>query len=248
VGSFGNACAGVIDATPVRDRPQEARSERYDQRCGRADHIYYLDSGAPEPIRSALLKSAVVVAAFEAAGFRNAWRVEMLPAGADPMDVRFNVIQWVHRSTRGWSYGESITDPRTGEIIKGQVTLGSLPVRQDCQIAQGLIAKYEEGRTLGLQHNFAASTNHRASVIDYPPPHVRLNAGGEMDLSNAYAKGIGECHLSAGSNTADELKKYGGCAQWLFGCKNSLRRAHEHAVEALLGTLNPAALRRPGGS
>ena len=101
----------------------------------------------PEPIRSALLEGARWWSqAFEAAGFRNAWRVEMLPAGADPMDVRYNVIQWVHRSTRGWSYGESITDPRTGEIIKGQVTLGSLRVRQDFLIAEGLIAKYEQGK------------------------------------------------------------------------------------------------------
>ena len=47
------------------------------------------------------------------------------------MDVRYNLIQWIHRSTRGWSYGASIVDPRTGEIIKGQVSLGSLRVRQD---------------------------------------------------------------------------------------------------------------------
>ncbi|MDP9170365.1 MAG: zinc-dependent metalloprotease, partial [Acidobacteriota bacterium] len=154
--------------------------------------------------------------AFEAAGFRNAWRVEMLPPDSDPMDVRYNVIEWVHRSTRGWSYGETITDPRTGEIIKGQVSLGSLRVRQDYLIAEGLIAKYEEGRpvdprmekmalarlsqlaahevghTLGLQHNFAASVHDRASVMDYPPPTVRIGASGDIDLNDAYATGIGE--------------------------------------------------------
>ncbi len=179
--------------------------------------VYYLDPGVPEPIRSALLDGARWwSAAFEAAGFRNAWQVKMLPADADPMDVRYNLIQWVHRSTRGWSYGSTIDDPRTGEIIKGQVSLGSLRVRQDYLIAEGLIAKYERGEavdprmeqmalarlrqlaaheighTLGLQHNFAASMNGRASVMDYPPPVVKLTQAGEVDLSDAYATGIGE--------------------------------------------------------
>ena len=179
--------------------------------------VYYLDPGTPEPIRSALLEGARWwTQAFDAAGLPGAWKVEMLPAGADPMDIRYNIIQWVHRSTRGWSYGGGVTDPRTGEILKGQVTLGSLRVRQDFLIAQGLIAKYEEGKvvdprmeqmalarlrqlaahevghTLGLEHNFAASSHGRASVMDYPPPFIQLTAAGEIDLSNAYATGIGE--------------------------------------------------------
>ncbi len=109
--------------------------------------IYYLDRGTPEPIRSALLDGARWWnQAFEAAGFINAFQVEILPEDADPMDVRYNLIQWVHRSTRGWSYGASVSDPRTGEIIKGQVSLGSLRVRQDFLIAEGLLAPYEEAR------------------------------------------------------------------------------------------------------
>ncbi len=179
--------------------------------------VYYLDPGTPEPIRSALLEGGNWWnQAFEAAGFRNAFKVVMLPAGADPMDVRYNLIQWVHRSTRGWSYGGGIIDPRTGEIIKGQVTLGSLRVRQDYLIAQGLIADYESGKpedprmvqlalarlrqlaahelghTLGLAHNYIASTEGRSSVMDYPPPYITLDASGAPDLSQAYATGIGE--------------------------------------------------------
>jgi len=179
--------------------------------------IYYLDRGAPEPIRSALLEGARWWnQAFEAAGYKNAFRVELLPADADPMDLRYNVVQWVHRATRGWSYGVSVVDPRTGEIIKGHVTLGSLRVRQDYLIAEGLLAPYETGKsvspkmmemalarlrqlaahevghTLGLEHNYSASTVNRSSVMDYPPPLVTLGSDGIPDVSNAYATGIGE--------------------------------------------------------
>jgi len=178
--------------------------------------VYYLDRGAPEPIRSALLDGASWWnQAFEAAGYKDAFEVKLLPEGADPMDLRYNVIQWVHRATRGWSYGASVVDPRTGEIIKGHVTLGSLRVRQDYLIAEGLLAPYETGKsvsplmremalarvrqlaahevghTLGLMHNFAASTVNRASVMDYPPPYVKLGADGTPNVSDAYAKGIG---------------------------------------------------------
>ncbi len=178
--------------------------------------IYYLDRGVPEPVRSALLDGARWWAeAFEAAGYEDAYRVELLPEGADPMDVRYNVIQWVHRSTRGWSYGSTVVDPRTGEILKGHVSLGSLRVRQDYLIAEGLLAPYadesvppemlemslarirqlsahEVGHTLGFAHNFAASTQDRASVMDYPFPLIRVTADGELDLSEAYDTGIGE--------------------------------------------------------
>ena len=179
--------------------------------------IYYLDNGTPEPIRSALLKGASWWnQAFEAAGYKNAFQVKLLPDSADPMDVRYNVINWVHRSTRGWSYGASVVDPRTGEIIKGHVTLGSLRVRQDYLIAQGLLAPFEKGmpvddkmlkmalerleqlsahevgHTLGLMHNYASSVNGRGSVMDYPHPLVRINAKGEIDLSDAYDHKIGE--------------------------------------------------------
>jgi hypothetical protein len=179
--------------------------------------VYYLDRGTPEPIRSALLDGARWWAqAFEAAGYRNAFRVELMPEGADPLDARYNVIQWLHTATRGWSYGATIQDPRTGEIIKGHVSLGSLRARQDYLLAEGLLSPYrtgdetppalaamvlarlrqlaahEVGHTLGFAHNYFDSTAGRISVMDYPHPLETLKADGTIDLSDAYAVGIGE--------------------------------------------------------
>ena len=179
--------------------------------------IYYLDNGTPEPVRSALLEGGRWWnQAFEAIGYKDAYQVKILPDDADPMDVRYNVIQWVHRSTRGWSYGASVRDPRTGEIIKGHVSLGSLRIRQDFMIAQALmnqpfaerddnyqpmldlalarirqLSAHEIGHTLGFAHNFAASTNNRASVMDYPHPYFKMD-GSSIDFSEAYDTGIGE--------------------------------------------------------
>jgi hypothetical protein len=177
--------------------------------------IYYLDRGAPEPVRSALLDGALWWnQAFEAAGYKDAFQVRMMPEDADPLDVRYNVIQWVHRSTRGWSYGSSILDPRTGEILKGHVSLGSLRVRQDYLIAEGLLAPYdgedippemldvalarirqlsahEVGHTIGFEHNFAASTQDRSSVMDYPVPLISIRDDNTLDLSRAYDDKIG---------------------------------------------------------
>jgi len=177
--------------------------------------VYYLDPGVPEPVRSALKEGALWWnSAFAQIGYTDAFQIKDLPADADPMDVRYNVIQWVHRASRGWSYGTTVTDPRTGEIIKGHVTLGSLRVRQDFLIATGLLAPYdakadtsaakamalarirqlsahEVGHTLGLIHNFAGSANGRSTVMDYPHPQIDLRDG-KLSLQQAYREGLGE--------------------------------------------------------
>jgi hypothetical protein len=178
---------------------------------------YWVDSGAPDDVKKALVEGASWWnQAFETAGFRNAFKVEVLPEGADPMDIRYNMINWVHRSTRGWSSGATISDPRTGEIIKATVTLGSLRDRQDYMIFEGLLSPYtngserpavlyetalarirqlsahEVGHTLGLGHNYYDSTKGWISVMDYPHPLEELKADGTIDLSKAYTAHIGE--------------------------------------------------------
>jgi hypothetical protein len=178
---------------------------------------YWVDPGAPDDVKQALLEGARWWSqAFEAAGYRNAFQVEILPDGADPMDIRYNMINWVHRSTRGWSIGGSIADPRTGEIIKATVTLGSLRDRQDYMIFEGLLSPYEKGtekpdilyqtalkrirqlaahevgHTLGLGHNYYDSTKGWISVMDYPHPLEKLREDGTIDISDAYPARIGD--------------------------------------------------------
>ena len=223
--SGANAMSYLDYATPVNEsikkrfiyrhrlqkkNPNAAKSEAVEP------IIYYLDRGTPEPVRSALLDGARWWnQAFESIGFTNAFQVKMLPKDADLLDIRYNVIQWVHRSTRGWSYGASVSDPRTGEIIKGHVSLGSLRIRQDFLIAQALQAPYtnndtddqfalemalarirqlsahEVGHTIGLAHNFAASTKGRSSVMDYPHPTLSIKDG-KVDFTDAYDTKIGD--------------------------------------------------------
>ena len=180
--------------------------------------VFYVDRGTPEPVRTALLEGANWwQSAFEKAGFKDAYRVELLPAGVDPMDIRYSLITWAHRATRGWSYGQPIVDPRSGEIIKGSVTLGSQRVRQDILIAESLLAPYDKanaaelkgeaeqmalarlrqlaahevGHALGFAHNFAASRLGNGSVMDYPHPLLTLRADGTIGLEQAYGVGVG---------------------------------------------------------
>ena len=179
--------------------------------------VYYVDNTAPEPIRTALVEGTRWWnQAFEAAGYINGFRVEVLPDSIDPLDVRYNVIEYAHRATRGWSYGGAVTDPRTGEMMKGHVILGSLRARQDFLIGEGLDAPYangtekadrveqmvlarirqlaahEVGHTLGMAHNYIASAQKNSSVMDYPHPMITLTPNGDVDITKAYDVGIGE--------------------------------------------------------
>lgn len=224
--------------------------------------VFYVDRAAPEPIRTALVEGASWWAqAFDAAGYIDAYQVKVLPEGADPLDVRYNVINWVDRATRGWSYGQAVTDPRTGEIVKGSVLLGALRVRQDMLIFEGLVganhngtggpndpiqvslarlrqlSAHEVGHSIGFAHNFAASTQDRASVMDYPAPRVLLKDG-RPDLSDAYGVGIGAWDKF----TVDWLYGTGGDVAALRKVKASVDKGERYVTDIdarPLGTSQP---------
>lgn len=240
--------AGVIDlvhydySASLADPIEQRLARRYRLEKNAAGEtinpiVFYIDSGAPEPIQEALLDGARWwKEAFAAAGYPDGYRVEVLPEDAHPLDIRYNVVQWVHRQTRGWSYGGGISDPRTGEMLKGHVILGSLRVRQDRMIFEGLtgtgktgtgepedpvelalsrirqLSAHEIGHSLGFAHNFGASTYGKGSVMDYPAPDVRVS-NGELDFSHVYGVGIGDWDKFA--------------ATWLYG---DMTRAERDAL------------------
>ena len=248
----GFAAQAVDFAVPlggalVYDLAERFRLEKTDPTAARSavrkPITFYIDRAAPEPVRQALVDGVSWwKAAFEAAGFVDAFRVAVLPEGIDPLDVRYNVVNWVDRATRGWSYGQVIADPRTGEIVKGSVLLGALRVRQDILIYEGLVGTahlndggandpvrvalarirqlgaHEVGHALGFVHNFAASTQDRASVMDYPPPRIGLKDGAP-DLADAYGVGIGRWDRFA--------------VDWLYGTdSDAAARAKAAAAQA----------------
>jgi hypothetical protein len=249
-GTFGTQAidfAAPLGDPVVYDLAVRFRLEKTDPSAARSTVkkpiVFYIDNAAPAPIRDALARGVSWWSqAFDAAGYIDAFQVKILPPGADPMDVRYNVVNWVDRATRGWSFGQAITDPRTGEIVKGAVVLGALRVRQDILIYEGLVGAgglnsggpndpvrvalarisqlgaHEVGHSLGFAHNFAASTQDRASVMDYPPPRIGLKDGAP-DLSDAYAVGIGRWDKAA--------------VDWLYGTdSDTAAKAKSDAAEA----------------
>jgi len=256
-----NALSFYDYSTPVNESTQKQyiyrhRLEKKDPSAENSEAIepiiYYLDNGTPEPVRSALIEGGSWWnQAFESIGYKDAFQVKILPDDADPLDVRYNVIQWVHRSTRGWSYGSSVADPRTGEIIKGHVSLGSLRIRQDFMIALGLteapfdptnnkeyaalelalarirqLSAHDIGHTLGFAHNFAASAKSRTSVMDYPHPYLTLE-NDKINYSKAYENGIGSWDkVSVGYAYSDFPDDIDESKELNLLLENSLREGH----------------------
>ncbi|MFJ1646889.1 zinc-dependent metalloprotease [Streptomyces sp. NPDC088258] len=216
--------AGTRSGVPVRYQPR-FRLEPVDADAPadapvavRRPIVFQVDPAVPQPVRDAVVEGGNWWRdAFERAGFHDAYRVEVAPAGLDDHDLGVNSVRWVHRDGRGWSHGQGLTDPRTGEIICGRVRLGSQRVEQITALAEALHAPYgrpdeserlaavealvlgrmrqlaahEIGHALGFMHNFASTHHPSPSVMDYPHPRVTVGRDGRLDSAHAYPEGLG---------------------------------------------------------
>lgn len=181
---------------------------------GGREIVFYLDPAIPNPLRDAIREGAGWWrAAFLRAGFGPCFRVADLPDDVDIEDPRINLVLWVHRGDRGWSFGSTQIDPRTGEILRGLVVLGSQRVEEVRAIAEGVLCPYatdrvedvfdvvlarmrqlavhEVGHALGLAHNFASHLHSELSVMDYPGPRFVVDEAGRIDHTRAYSSGLG---------------------------------------------------------
>ncbi len=142
--------------------------------------VYYLDTGIPEPYRTAFRQGALWWNdVFEAAGFTNAFIIEDMPDGMDPMDARYNVIQWVHRSNAGSSFGPTFVDPRTGEIIKAAVRMDSHRSLTDFNIYAGTLPSAAESGDRALS-DWYASLDPNVSPEDFVMARRRQHAAHEV--------------------------------------------------------------------
>ncbi|HEX9705411.1 MAG TPA: zinc-dependent metalloprotease, partial [Gemmatimonadales bacterium] len=85
--------------------------------------VYYIDPNVPEEYRQPF-KDGVEAwnSAFEAAGWKDAIKAEMLPEGVDPEDIRYPTLRWNVSDAPGYgAIGPSVVDPRTGEILDADI-------------------------------------------------------------------------------------------------------------------------------
>ena len=148
--------------------------------------VFYVDSSFPDKWKDAVKKGIEDwQPAFEAAGFKNAIIARDYPSpadstGFDPDDIRFNCVRYIATDIANAS-GPSYVDPRTGEILVGDVNwyhnvislvnnwrftqTGAVDPRvrkhvfDDEVMSESLryVASHEIGHTLGLMHNMGAS-------------------------------------------------------------------------------------------
>ena len=241
----------------VSDVANRFRLEKTDPTAARSPVktpiVFYIDRAAPEPMRSALREGVSWWnQAFDAAGFEDAFRAEILPEGVDPLDARYNVVNWVNRATRGWSYGQPIDDPRTGEIIKGSVILGSLRARQDLMIFQALVGAgltgtgdpndpvtamlarirqlgaHEVGHAIGLAAQHGGE--HARPIFGHGLSRAAGDARRRRALArDAYGTGIGPWDKWV--------------IKWLYGARTD---AEAQPIARRSASAGPALRRRPG--
>jgi hypothetical protein len=154
--------------------------------------VYYIDPATPEQWKPWIRKAVLDwQPAFAAAGFSNAI-IPMDPPADDPDwspdDVRHTVIRWLPSTVEN-AVGPHVADPRTGEILNGSIKVfhNVLNLTRDWYFTQvapldsraqhwpmpdslmgrtlEFVVAHEIGHTLGLAHNFKASSMYPADSV-----------------------------------------------------------------------------------